>query len=56
MSYLRVEDVDALASRATEPGGQVREEPFDRVNVGGFRTFSDPAGGHIAMYQPASDG
>ncbi len=54
LNYIGVEDIDNLASRISALGGTVVQPPMDIPNnMGRISVFSDPGGGHIAMYQSA---
>lgn len=49
MSYITVDDVDALVSRVTELGGQVLFGPQDIPTVGRFVTIQDPTGAAVSL-------
>lgn len=52
MSYVHVEDADAMAVRAESLGATMIMPPFDVPGVGRISFFADPAGAHIAIFQP----
>jgi len=49
MSYIAVDDVDALAKRVEELGGKVCVPPTDIPNTGRFCIITDPTGGTISL-------
>ena len=51
-SYVSVEDVDALAPRARELGGEVLAEPFDVMQAGRTAALRDPTGATLHLWQP----
>jgi predicted enzyme related to lactoylglutathione lyase len=51
-SYVLVEDVDALAARVRELGGEVLAEPFDVVQAGRTAAVRDPTGATLYLWQP----
>ena len=51
MSYITVDDVDALAAKVTELGGQVLFGPQDIPTVGRFVTIQDPTGAAVSLIQ-----
>jgi len=51
--YLLVDDVDAVAARVGELGGQVTMPPSDIEGVGRFAGFADPQGAQFLVIRPA---
>lgn len=49
MSYITVEDVDALAKKTTELGGQLLTGPQDIPEVGRFCVIQDPTGATVGL-------
>lgn len=49
MSYITVDDVDALVGKVTELGGQVLFGPHDIPTVGRFATIQDPTGAAVSL-------
>ncbi len=56
MSYIAVADVDALAARVAELGGQVHMPPTDIPNVGRFCVIADPGGAVISLITTSEGG
>jgi predicted enzyme related to lactoylglutathione lyase len=52
LSYVTVEDPDAIAARTAELGGTVISEPFDVLEAGRMAVLQDPTGGVFAVWQP----
>lgn len=52
--YVQVDDVDAVAAKVAELGGQVQVPPMDVMDVGRLAFFSDPSGAMIATWQPGA--
>ena len=50
--YITVDDVDAVASAASESGGSVMAEPFDVFSAGRMAVVVDPAGAVVCLWQP----
>jgi uncharacterized protein len=50
-SYVAVEDVDALAVRVRELGGEVLAEPFDVMQAGRMTAVRDPTGATVHLWQ-----
>ena len=48
-AYVTVDDVDAIAAKVAEHGGQVLVPPQDIPNVGRFCTFQDPQGAVLSV-------
>jgi len=53
LSYVKADDVDALAARTKELGGVVFVEPRDIPNIGRFCVGADTSGAMFAVYKPA---
>lgn len=53
VSYFRVADCDAKASRAATLGGRIEVAPQDVPDVGRFAVLVDPAGAHFGIMQRA---
>jgi uncharacterized protein len=51
-SYVSVEDVDGLAERVRELGGEVLAEPFDVMQAGRMTAGRDPTGATLQLWQP----
>jgi hypothetical protein len=51
-SYVSVEDVDALAPRVLELGGEVLAHPFDVMQSGRMTALKDPTGATVHLWQP----
>ena len=51
-SRLSVEDVDALAERVRELGGEVMAEPLDVEAAGRLAAVADPTGAAVDLWQP----
>jgi predicted enzyme related to lactoylglutathione lyase len=51
-SYVSVEDVDALAGRVRDLGGEVLAEPFDVMRAGRMTALRDPTGAALHLWQP----
>lgn len=49
--YVAVEDVDAMAQRATEAGGAVHHGPMDIPGIGRFAMAADPQGAMFALFK-----
>ena len=52
VSYVLVEDVDAVCRRAREAGGQVMLSPMDVTDQGRLANLMDPSGGMFGVWQP----
>jgi predicted enzyme related to lactoylglutathione lyase len=50
-SYVAVEDVDGLAPRVLELGGEVLAHPFDVMNAGRMTALRDPTGATLHLWQ-----
>ena len=53
-SYISVEDVDSLAPRVLELGGEVLAHPFDVMQSGRMTALRDPTGAAVHLWQPRS--
>ena len=51
-SYVSVEDVDSLAPRVLELGGEVLAEPVDVMRAGRMTALRDPTGAIVHLWQP----
>jgi predicted enzyme related to lactoylglutathione lyase len=51
-SYVSVEDVDAIAPRVLELGGEVLAHPFDVMQSGRMTALRDPTGATVHLWQP----
>jgi predicted enzyme related to lactoylglutathione lyase len=51
MGYITVENIDALAEKVTQLGGQVMFGPQDIPNVGRFCLIQDPTGAVVSLMQ-----
>jgi uncharacterized protein len=51
-SYITVDDVDAMARRVQELGGNLLAPPFDVMDVGRMAVAADPGGAVFSMWQP----
>ena len=54
MTYVNVDDVDAVAAKVGPAGGQVLAGPMDVMDVGRMAVFADPVGAVIGLWQPKS--
>ncbi len=52
LSYVSVDDADAVAKKAVQNGGKVVKEPFDVMTYGRMAVLTDPSGAHVAVWQP----
>ncbi len=52
LSYVTVDDADAMAKKATANGGKVMKEPFDVMTHGRMAVLTDPSGASLAIWQP----
>src|SRR5919197_5032839 len=50
-SYVAVEDVDALAPKVLELGGEVLAHPFDVMQAGRMTALRDPTGATLHLWQ-----
>jgi uncharacterized protein len=50
-SYVSVEDVDAMAAKARELGGEVMAEPLDVMEAGRMAVLRDPTGALLHLWQ-----
>jgi len=51
-SYVSVEDVDELARKVLELGGEVLAHPFDVMQSGRMTALKDPTGATVHLWQP----
>ena len=51
-TYINVDDVDAVAAKVKDAGGQVVVEPMDVMTAGRMAIFMDTTGAVIAAWQP----
>jgi predicted enzyme related to lactoylglutathione lyase len=51
-SYVKHDDVDAVAARAAEAGGTVMMPPFDVMDSGRMAIIQDPGGAMFGVWQP----
>jgi predicted enzyme related to lactoylglutathione lyase len=49
MSYVAVDDVDALANRVNDLGGMLLTPPYDIPHVGRFCIVQDPSGATLGL-------
>ncbi len=54
IAYVAVDDVDTVASKATELGAQLCAEPQDISNIGRFAVITDPSGGTLGLFKSQS--
>ena len=52
--YLAADDVDGIAARIRDAGGNVMVEPFDVFDAGRMTVASDPAGATFGVWQGAN--
>jgi predicted enzyme related to lactoylglutathione lyase len=50
--YIAVDDVDAMAARVTEAGGEVLRPASDIPGVGRFAVVTDPQNGSFLLFKP----
>jgi predicted enzyme related to lactoylglutathione lyase len=50
-TYVWVDDVEAVAERVVEAGGELRLEPFDSLDGGRMAIAADPAGAVFGVWQ-----
>lgn len=55
IGYIAVEDVDGMAGRLADTGGQVHHGPADIPGVGRFALVADPHGAVFALFQGMAD-
>jgi predicted enzyme related to lactoylglutathione lyase len=51
-SYVSVDDVEAMAEKATGLDASVVAEPFDVMDSGRMAVLRDPTGAHVHLWQP----
>ena len=54
VSYVSVDDADAVAARAAELGAEIVSDPFDVMDAGRMALAVDPTGATFAIWQPAN--
>jgi predicted enzyme related to lactoylglutathione lyase len=54
MAYVQVDDVDAVAAKATELGASLCAEPQDIPTVGRFAVFTDPSGATVGVFKSST--
>jgi hypothetical protein len=54
LSYIGVEDVDAVTLKAQAAGATVLQPPFDVPGVGRMVILADPLGAQIAYMTPSA--
>jgi len=52
MTYVNVDDADAVAAKVPAAGGQVLLAPMDVLDIGRLAIVADPAGAAIGVWQP----
>jgi predicted enzyme related to lactoylglutathione lyase len=52
MLYIKVDNADQAAAKATSLGAKQIVPPTDIPNVGRFSLIQDPTGAHVAVFQP----
>ena len=52
LSYVLVDDIDAMTGKAKSLGAKVVREVTDIPNVGSFSILQDPTGAGIALFKP----
>jgi predicted enzyme related to lactoylglutathione lyase len=52
LSYVTVDDVDAITKKAVSNGGKAMKEPFDVMDYGRMSVLTDPTGATLALWQP----
>ncbi len=52
VSYVMVDDVDAVCQKARDAGGQVMMAPMDVTDQGRLANIMDPSGGMLGVWQP----
>ena len=52
LSYINVDDADAITKKAIANGGKAMKEPFDVMTYGRMAVLTDPSGGTFAVWQP----
>jgi hypothetical protein len=55
MSYIAVDDVDAVAARVQDLGGQVHVPPTDIPTVGRFCVIAEPGGAVVSLITMAPE-
>jgi predicted enzyme related to lactoylglutathione lyase len=49
--YLAVDDVDAVAAKVTDAGGEIEAGPFDVMEHGRMAAIKDPSGARVSLWQ-----
>ncbi len=52
LAYVTVEDVDAMAAKASKLGAKIVMDPFDVPTVGRIAVLVDPQGASIGLFKP----
>lgn len=55
MSYLAVDDIDAVIEKARQNGATIMREPFDVPGVGRIAMLMEPGGAMIGWMTPADE-
>ena len=55
LAYVKVENVDATAHKATDLGAKIFMPAIDIPTVGRIAIFQDPQGATLGIFQPAKD-
>ena len=56
MSYLHVDDIDAMVEKAKANGGTITRPPFDIPGIGRIAIIQEPGGAMIGWMTPAERG
>jgi predicted enzyme related to lactoylglutathione lyase len=56
LTYISVQDVDAMVARATERGARTYLDPMDVPTVGRIAVLADPQGAEFALFRAANAG
>lgn len=51
MTYIAVDDCDAIAEKIKENGGSICVEPFEIPNIGKMSVVNDPSGANFSIIQ-----
>jgi uncharacterized protein len=54
VSYVTVDDADAITEKARELGANLLAEPFDVMDMGRMSTIQDPTGAVFCVWEPRS--
>ena len=52
LTYITVDDIDAIAAKVGSAGGQLAQEPFEAMDAGKMAVAVDPSGGVFAVWEP----